>query len=83
MEGVAVEGREVYKKCDLRFMQLLNEFRFNSGSGQIWLDDLHCTASDTSLISCRHREVGTHSCGHYEDIAVYCNSKYNALSSST
>ena len=49
--------------------------RFNTGAGQIWLDDLHCTASDTTLLSCRHRDVGTHSCGHYEDIAVFCNSK--------
>ena len=51
------------------------ECRFNSGSGPIWLDDLQCTVSDTRLISCTHRAVGTHSCGHSEDIAVYCNSK--------
>lgn len=50
--------------------------RFNSGSGPIWLDDLQCTISDTRLISCTHRAVGTHSCGHSEDIAVYCNSKW-------
>ena len=49
--------------------------RFNSGSGPIWLDDLQCTASDTRLISCSHRAVGTHNCGHSEDIAVYCDSK--------
>ena len=48
---------------------------FSSGTGPIWLDDLQCTASDTKLISCRHRAVGTHSCGHSEDIAVYCTGK--------
>ncbi len=44
-----------------------------SGTGPIWLDDLQCTASDTRLISCTHRAVGTHSCGHSEDIAVFCS----------
>lgn len=51
-------------------------FRFSSGTGRIWLDDLQCTASDTRLITCRHRAVGTHSCGHSEDIAVFCRGKY-------
>lgn len=53
----------------------INFHRFDNGAGQIWLDDLHCTATDTTLLSCRHRDVGTHSCGHHEDIAVFCNSK--------
>ena len=56
-------------------LNCIRHYRFNSGSGQIWLDDLHCTATDITLLSCRHREIGTHNCGHYEDIAVFCNSK--------
>ena len=52
--------------------------RFNYGSGPIWLDDLRCRASDTRLISCPHRGTGSHNCGHSEDIAVYCNSKWQS-----
>ena len=47
--------------------------RFNAGSGPIWLDDLQCRATDTKLISCGHRPVGSHNCGHHEDVAVFCN----------
>lgn len=57
---------------DLPTCHLFLVYRFHSGTGPIWLDDLQCTASDTRLISCSHRAVGTHSCGHSEDIAVYC-----------
>ena len=55
--------------------EILIIHRFNYGSGHIWLDDLQCTATDTTLLSCRHRGIGSHNCGHYEDIAVFCNSK--------
>ena len=52
---------------------------FSSGTGQIWLDDLACTSLDTRLVSCNHRAIGTHSCGHSEDIAVFCDSKLSAF----
>lgn len=55
----------------------LHFFRFGVGTGKIWLNYLQCTASDTKLISCAHRGVGIHYCGHNEDIAVYCTGKDN------
>lgn len=59
----------------MQSMQTSQIPRFSSGAGAIWLDDLQCTASDTKLITCTHRAVGTHSCGHSEDIAVFCTGK--------
>ena len=51
--------------------------RFGSGKGQIWLDDVDCTSSDTELLSCSHNSyLGDTSCSHAEDISVYCT---NAL----
>ena len=45
---------------------------FPSGSGQIWLDDVNCRVSDSSLKFCRHRGFGRHNCGkHYRSVFVW------------
>ena len=36
---------------------------FPGGSGQIWLDDVRCTDSDSSLKFCQHLGFGRHNCG--------------------
>lgn len=40
----------------------------------IWLDDLLCTSSDTSLLTCSHGGIGVENCGHSEDVFVSCTS---------
>ena len=47
--------------------------RFGSGTGQIWLDDVNCVGTESRLISCSNRGVGSHNCVHSEDVAVYCS----------
>ena len=47
--------------------------RFGAGSGQIWLDDVACSGSESSIIYCRHRGWGSHNCGHSEDASVVCS----------
>ena len=83
-----LQGHLLQNKCQWRVQEerisvfniiiIFHMRRFNSGSGPIWLDDLQCRVSDTRLISCPHRGIGSHSCGHSEDIAVYCNSKWQS-----
>ena len=42
------------------------------GTGQILLDDLHCTGTEKRLLDCQHNGVGIHNCQHSEDIGVAC-----------
>ena len=47
---------------------------FGHGSGSIWLSNVSCTGSESTLVSCGHLGVGiTRSCYHYEDAGVRCN----------
>jgi len=52
--------------------------RYGAGRGQIWLDDIACTGSETHLFDCRHSGWGRHDCGHNEDVSISC-SNGNAL----
>ena len=44
------------------------------GTGQIVLDDLRCTGSESRLIDCPHGGLGNHNCDHSQDAGVRCSS---------
>ena len=50
----------------------ISQARFGRGSGSIFLDDVSCTGTESSLLSCSHRGIGVHNCGHSEDAGVMC-----------
>jgi len=46
--------------------------RYGAGSGPIWLDDVRCNGTETSISQCRHNGWGSHNCDHNNDVSVSC-----------
>ncbi|XP_062313414.1 macrophage receptor MARCO isoform X2 [Osmerus eperlanus] len=44
----------------------------NPGVGKIWLDDLRCRGTETSVFDCPHNGMGVNNCDHQEDAGVTC-----------
>ena len=53
----------------------LHSAHFGSGSGQVWLDNVHCSGTESTIVNCQHNGWGVESCEHSEDASVICSSK--------
>jgi hypothetical protein len=42
------------------------------GFGEILLDNVVCSGTESSLLQCSHQGIGNHNCGHTEDVVVTC-----------
>jgi len=46
--------------------------RHGAGSGQIWLDNVRCSGTETDIADCQHSDWSNHTCSHDEDVSVSC-----------
>uniref|UniRef100_A0A8C2HXH5 SRCR domain-containing protein n=1 Tax=Cyprinus carpio TaxID=7962 RepID=A0A8C2HXH5_CYPCA len=72
LTNTAVVCREL--GCD-ETSNTMRAAHFGPGSGKIWMDDVGCSGSESSIFDCSKTKMGDQDCGHSEDVGVICSGR--------
>ena len=53
-----------------------SQFGFGPSNYPIYLDNVVCDENEANILACSHLRLGTHNCGHSEDVGVTCSELY-------
>merc|ERR1712121_47465 len=53
-------------------LEALSSAAFGEGTGDILLDEVSCSGTETSIFDCGNSGIGVNNCGHHEDAGVKC-----------
>ena len=59
--------------------QALSNAYFGQGSGPIFLDNVTCYGTESTLLSCNSNRIGYENCSHSEDASVRCSGMINDI----
>ncbi|KAI4880381.1 hypothetical protein NFI96_006195 [Prochilodus magdalenae] len=54
-------------------VDVLSDAHFGPGSGPIWMNDVDCSGSESTLKKCQSALWGKHACNHSKDAGVICS----------
>ncbi|OPJ79781.1 macrophage receptor MARCO [Patagioenas fasciata monilis] len=57
----------------LGYSRATSAFTATAGTGPIWLDDVNCRGSESSIFDCSKSNWGVHNCNHNEDAGLECS----------
>uniref|UniRef100_A0A9J7X2F3 Si:dkey-21h14.10 n=1 Tax=Cyprinus carpio carpio TaxID=630221 RepID=A0A9J7X2F3_CYPCA len=72
LTNTAVVCREL--GCD-ETSSTMRAAHFGPGSGKIWMYNVRCSGSESSIFDCLNTEMGDQDCGHSEDVGVICSGR--------
>ncbi|XP_048257946.1 uncharacterized protein LOC124119031 [Haliotis rufescens] len=67
------EAKVVCKMANFPWTSASVTTSYGPGEGLVWLSNVDCTGTETSLDDCSHSGWGTASCSHSSDVGVICS----------
>ena len=67
--------RVVLDECSLLGALALTKAQYGEGYGPVYLDELNCNGTESSIMQCGHSGVANANCHHTEDASVICKGK--------